>query len=173
MKQKISGIYLIEDIVTGNAYVGQSKHDIAKRWSNHMTHFKKGDHKYIQLQDAYNADSKRIKFTILEECKKDLQEREDWWMKHIENNIDGWNLINKQKHGGVSSSVADTSNMSKAQTGENNGHNTKLCVNDVKKIKEMLTNCFKPSVIADKFGVSQGLIYAIKNGTRWASVEVQ
>lgn len=173
MKQKISGIYLIEDIATGNAYVGQSQHDIAKRWSNHMTHLKKGDHKYIQLQEAYNSDIKRIKFTILEECKNDLKEREDWWMKHIENNIDDWNLINKQKNGGASKSVADTTKMKEAQTGESNGHNTKLCIADVKEIKKMLADCLKPAIIAVKFGVSQGLIYNIKNGTRWASVSME
>lgn len=171
MKQKISGIYLIEDIVTGNAYAGQSK-DIGKRWSHHASFMKNNEHKYKELQEAYNEDCKRIKYTILEECKaSELQEREDWWFNYIPK-VEGWNLINKQRKGGASKSVTDTSNMSKAQTGENNGHNTKLSVEDVKEIKKMLSNCFKPSAIAEKFGVSLGLIYGIKNKTRWASVEV-
>lgn len=168
MKMKVTGIYGIEDIETGNIYVGQSK-DIAKRWSNHASFMKNNEYRYKELQEAYNEDCKRIKYTILEECKvSELKELEDFWIKHIQR-VDGWNLINKQKHGGATKSFKDTSKMKEKQTGELNG-NARLTKEDILEIKKMLADNVKQSVIAQKFGISDTHIYNIKNGLRWASV---
>lgn len=168
MKMKVVGIYLIEDVATGNCYCGQSK-DIAKRWSNHTSLMKNNEYRYKELQEAYNADCKRIKYTILEECSVNmLQEREDFWIKHIQR-IDDWNLINKQKHGGATKSFKDTSLMKEKQTGELNG-NARLTKEDIIEIKHMLKDGVKQSVIANKFGISDTHIYNISKGKRWASV---
>lgn len=170
MKMKVTGIYGIEDVKTGNIYVGHSK-DIAKRWSNHSSFLKDGVHRYKELQEAYNLDCKRIKYTILEECTKEmLKEREDFWIKYADN-IDGWHVINKQKNGGASKSVKDTSNMSRAQTGENNG-NARLSVEDVKEIKKLLQKGVKKTELAKQYNVSFSLIHNISTGERWASVEI-
>lgn len=170
MKMKVIGIYLIEDILTGNAYVGQSK-DIAKRWSCHTSHLKAGDHKYKELQEAYMDNPKRIKFTILEEClEEELKEREQYYMEYVKK-VDGWTLINKQKHGGVVKRVKDTSNMKAAQTGSNNG-NARLSEADVIEIKKMLIGGVKRKDIATKYNVSNTLINNIANGNRWSSVEI-
>lgn len=168
MKMKVVGIYLIEDVITGNCYCGQSK-DIAKRWSNHASFMKNNEYRYKELQEAYNADCKRIKYMILEECDaSELKDREDWWIKHIQR-VDGWNLINKQKHGGATKSFNDTSKMKEKQTGELNG-NARLTKDEVIEIKKMLADKVKQSLIADKFGVSGTLISNIKNMKRWSSV---
>lgn len=170
MKMKVVGIYGIEDIETGNFYIGQSK-DIAKRWSNHTSHLKAGDYRYVELQEAYSEDSKRIKFTILEECDADeLYERESYYMEYVKK-VDGWNLINKQKHGGVTRTVKDTSNMCAAQSGSKNG-NARLKESDVKEIKKMLADGVKVKDIAEKYKVSYTLVNNIKLGNRWSSVEV-
>ena len=171
MKMKVIGIYLIEDILTGNAYVGQSK-DIAKRWSCHTSHLKAGDYKYKELQEAYIDNPKRIKFTILEECKEEeLTEREQYYMEYV-NKIEGWILINKQKYGGATRTIKDTDKMKAAQTGSRNG-NARLKEEDVIEIKKMLLNGVKRKDIANKFGVSNTLINNIANGNRWASVELE
>ncbi|CUU45456.1 GIY-YIG nuclease family protein [Clostridium beijerinckii] len=170
MKMKVVGIYLIEDVITGNCYIGQSK-DIAKRWSNHASLMKQGNYRYKELQEAYNADCKRIRYTILEECtESELQEKEDYYIKYVQK-VDGWNLINKQKHGGATKSFNDTSKMKEKQTGELNG-NARLTTKDVKEIKHMLADGVKQSLIAGKFGVSNTLIYNISKGKRWASVSI-
>ncbi|MDT8719002.1 GIY-YIG nuclease family protein [Clostridium sp. 19966] len=172
MKEKTSGIYLIEDIETGNVYVGQSK-DIARRWSTHSANIKSGKHDYKELVEAYAQDSKRIKYSILEECPPDkLKEREDWWIKYIEK-IDEWHIINKQRHGGASKTVRDTGNMCKAQTGESNGHCTKLNKEKVIEIKKLMAEGeYTDKHLAKMYNVSISLINSIRKGTRWASVYV-
>lgn len=175
MSKLIAGIYGIEDEKTGNLYVGSADTDngIKKRWSCHKAHLRNNEHKYKELQEAFNDDENRIKWIILDECYDDskLEELENYWIEYCKR-VEGWNVINKEQKSKKRTKVSDTSKMKVAQTGESNGHNTKLKVEDVILIKKMLADCLKPSLIADKFGVSQGLIYNIKNGIRWASVEV-
>ncbi|NMM65481.1 GIY-YIG nuclease family protein [Clostridium sp. P21] len=172
MKMKVVGIYGVEDVSTGNIYVGQSK-DIAKRWSNHAAFLKNNKHIYKELQNAYNLDCKRIKYTILEECNKnEIKEREDFWIKYVDK-IDGWTLINKQKHGGASKTVKDTSKMKTAQTGENNGHAVKLNAKKVKEIKMyQKNNTYKDEELAELYSVSLTHIRNIRYGERWASVQI-
>lgn len=175
MNKLIAGVYGIEDVRTGNIYIGSADSDngIKKRWSCHKAHLRKNEHKYKELQEAFSDDKSRIKWIILEECYDDseLEERENYWIEHADR-VEGWNVINKEQKSKKRTKVADKTKMKEAQTGESNGHNTKLCIEDVKEIKKMLKDKVKQSLIADKFGVSQTLIYNIKNGVRWASVEV-
>ncbi len=172
MKMKVIGIYGIEDVETGNIYVGQSK-DIAKRWSNHAALLKNNKYRYKELQDVYNLDCKRIKYTILEECNKDeIKEREDFWIKYIDK-IDGWNVINKQKNGGASKYVKDTTKMKAAQTGENNGHAVKLNKEKVREIKlYQNNNTYKDEELSEMYNVSLTHIRNIRDEKRWASVQV-
>ncbi|RXM57230.1 endonuclease [Clostridium tetani] len=169
MKQKTIGIYGIEDVATGNIYVGQSM-DIAKRWSNHGAFLKNNEHRYIELQEAYNLDCNRIKYTILEECNEnELKEREDWWIKHIQK-IDGWTLLNKQKFGGKhNTKVKDTSRMKAAQRGEKNG-NCRLRKEDVIEIKKYLKKGVTQKELARQYNVSETHISNIANGKRWKNV---
>lgn len=173
MKQKVVGIYGVEDVKTGNIYIGHSR-DIGKRWSNHASKFKDNKYLYKKLQNAYNEDCKRIKYTILEECKKsELKEKEDFWMKYIQK-IDGWTLINIQQHGGASKTVKDTSKMKIAQTGESNGHCTKLDEEKVRQIKIYQKNgTYKDKEIAKMFNISLSLVNNIRHGNRWASVHIE
>lgn len=172
MEMNKCGIYGLVIKNTSELYIGQSL-DIAKRWSYYSARFKSNKHYYKELQEAYNEDKNNIGWIILEECNEsdNLEAREDWWIKNADKM--GYTVINKQKFGKSKSKVTDKSKMKVAQTGESNGHNTKLCIQDVREIKQMLADFIKPSLIADKFGVSSGLIYGIKNGTRWASVSVE
>lgn len=169
IKQNTIGIYAVEDVDTGNIYVGQSS-DIAKRWSNHSTFLKNGKHCYKELQEAYNKDKDRIKYTILEECNEEmLQEREDWWIKHVQK-IDGWTLLNKQKFGGNhNTKVKDTSRMCKAQRGEKNG-NCRLRKEDVIEIKKLLKKGVTQKELARQFGVSKTHINNIANSKRWKNI---
>ena len=80
MKEKICGIYCIENKINGHKYVGLSK-DCMKRWSDHYSkciHSKKEDDIRKPLYMAmrkYGRDN--FSFTIIEECPEDkLKERE-------------------------------------------------------------------------------------------------
>lgn len=175
MEKLISGIYGIEDAETGGIYVGSadSNNGIKKRWSCHAAHLKNNKHSYIELQEAFSDNPNRIKWIILEECEdEELEERENYWINYC-NKIDGWHVINKEKKSKKRTKVKDTSNMRKAQAGENNGNCCKLNAEDVIEIKNMLADGIKKSVIADKYNVSVTLIWNIDNGKRWASVNIE
>lgn len=123
MKKTISGIYKIEDVKTGNVYIGSAnkKNGIKKRWSWHLARLRKNKHYYVELQETWNDDENRIKFEILEVCDDDeLEERENYYIDYCKKV--GWNVINKQEIATRKSSVKDTSNMKLAQRGENNGN---------------------------------------------------
>jgi group I intron endonuclease len=68
----LTGIYRIINIITGDSYVGSSKH-MQARWKTHKTKLKGNYHDNPKLQNAYNkygADA--FKFEILEICPADL-----------------------------------------------------------------------------------------------------
>lgn len=123
-KQKlIGGIYKIEDIKTGNVYIGSAnrKNGIKKRWSWHLARFRKNKHYYKELQNAWNDNENRIKFEILEICDDDeLEERENYYIDYCKKV--GWNVMNKQENAIRKRNVRDTSLMRLAQRGANNGN---------------------------------------------------
>ena len=128
MEKLVGGIYNIQDIETGNTYIGSadSYNGIKKRWSNHLAKLRKGIHEYSQLQEAWDIDNNRIKWEILEECEdEELEEREQYWINYF-GRIEGFLVINKQKNITRKSKVKDKSKMYKAQQGQNNGHCTVL-----------------------------------------------
>ncbi|WP_454053953.1 GIY-YIG nuclease family protein [Clostridium sp. Marseille-Q7071] len=172
----ISGIYGIEDVETGKLYVGRADSDngIKKRWSCHKAHLRNGRHDYNELQDAFNADQNRIKWIILEECPdEELEERENYWIKYVDK-IDGWTVINKEKKSKKRSKVKDTSRMSVAQTGENNGHCIKLNKEKVREIKiYQKNNTYNDEKLSEMYNVSLTHIKNIRDGRRWASVSLE
>ena len=57
MKTKVSGIYCIENLITGKVYIGQADH-IKRRWQNHKRTLKNNKHKNIHLQNSWNKHGK-------------------------------------------------------------------------------------------------------------------
>lgn len=174
----ISGVYKIEDVTTGSVYVGTADKDngILKRWSNHKTKLKNSEHEYEELQEAFDADTNRIKWEILEdhsnlEFESDdeeneyLDERENYFIRYCDM-IDGWTVINRNKNSKRKGKVKDKSKMIEAQTGDNNGHCTKLSSKKVFEILDMLKDGVNREIIADKFDVSAKYIYRIGKD-RW------
>lgn len=76
-----SGIYKIENSITGQIYIGSST-SIPFRWRRHRYHLKHNIHNNQKLQRSYNkygADS--FCFTIVELCEPDkLFEKEQYWI---------------------------------------------------------------------------------------------
>jgi len=93
MMKKICGIYKIEHIDTGKAYVGLST-DIFKRWKEHGNFFEEKD-KWSVIKKALHKHSlENFNFTILEECSKEaLNDREIYWIKELNTQApNGYNM---------------------------------------------------------------------------------
>ena len=57
MIEKVSGIYCIRNLVTGDLYIGQAV-NLHTRKRQHFNSLKRGDHDSIYLQNAYNKYGK-------------------------------------------------------------------------------------------------------------------
>lgn len=171
MRKNVVGIYKISNS-KNECYIGSSK-DIAKRWSSHLANLKNNKHRYEELQEAFNQNVNNIKWEIIDTCEvEQLEELEKEYIKYFKSL--GYTVVNVwQKDSNIvrKSDVQDVSNMRKAQTGEKNG-NSKLKEADVILIKILLKRNVKVSEIAKYFKVSYTLINNIKNGKRWASVDL-
>lgn len=82
-KEKICGIYCIENILNGKKYIGQSV-DIKQRFANHKSKLKNNNHRNQHLQRAWNLyNENSFEFYVIEECKKEqLNEREIHWINY-------------------------------------------------------------------------------------------
>lgn len=170
----VSGIYKLEDVVSGSVYVGSADSDtgIAKRWSSHNSHFKAGDHKYKQLQDSYNLNKNNIQYEILELCDdNELEERESYYFNYVDKMIDGWTFINKQKTPARRSKVKDVSRMVTAQTAAQNG-NVKYSVDLIRKVKAKMADGITLEEISKETGIGVNYLNQIKYGYKWVSVSI-
>ena len=85
--KKVRGIYKVTNKINGKVYIGQSV-DIGRRWREHMTakdeiYF----HKAIQKYGVENFE-----WEVIERCKKkDLDEREIYWIEYYDSFNKGYN----------------------------------------------------------------------------------
>ena len=85
--KKVRGIYKVTNKINGKVYIGQSV-DIGRRWRQHMTaeddiYF----HKAIQKYGVENFE-----WEVIEQCKKkDLDEREIYWIEYYDSFNKGYN----------------------------------------------------------------------------------
>lgn len=87
------GIYKITNIVNGKVYVGQTS-DHIYRWTHHRSDLDNKRHHNQHLQSAWNKYGKdSFIFEFIEECsEKDLDIREEYWIKFYNSYEDGYNL---------------------------------------------------------------------------------
>jgi len=68
-----SGVYEFRSKVDGKVYVGSS-HDLARRYTAHLLHLRRGDHKNIHLQRAWNKyGESNFTYKVLEYCAPEIR----------------------------------------------------------------------------------------------------
>lgn len=91
-KEKVCGIYRIENLINHKSYIGQSV-DIYERWRDHKWALNNKRHNNSHLVRAwykYGPDS--FEFTIIETCNEDkLNEREIYWVAYYDAYYNGYN----------------------------------------------------------------------------------
>lgn len=94
-KEKLCGIYCIENTVNGERYIGQSV-NMYTRWKQHKNDLNNGTHCNEHLQNAWDCyGEKSFKFYILEECALELlDEREIYYIQlfNVEDREYGYNI---------------------------------------------------------------------------------
>ena len=91
------GIYRIYNMITGQSYIGQSK-DIAERIEEHFYHRNSNAASYID-QDIGKFGIANFMFQVIELCDfKDLDWKEEYWIKYFRSNIYGYNYTDGGQH---------------------------------------------------------------------------
>ncbi|HQF37046.1 MAG TPA: GIY-YIG nuclease family protein [Candidatus Dojkabacteria bacterium] len=95
-REKVCGIYCIENIITNKKYIGLSR-DINKRLWSHKTNLIKNKHSNMHLQSAFNLYGiDNFIFYIIEECdKEDLNDKEIYYIElyKARNREFGYNIL--------------------------------------------------------------------------------
>lgn len=145
-KEKICGIYKIENLIGNKIYVGQSR-NIKDRFKNHKGELRLGKHHNSYLQFAWNKyGEENFRFEILEICSIELLDFcEIKWISEL-NTLDnkfGYNLVS----GGNLNKILSEEHKRKISknmpdfNGENNPFfNKKHTPETIKKIKMNLPN---------------------------------
>lgn len=194
------GIYCIFNVLTGDAYVGQTKQKFEKRFWHHQWKLKDNSHDNQHLQRAWNLYGEEFfNFYVLKVVDNPdvLDELE---IKYIDiykqmgnsyNILEGGNVsrrgihlseehkrkigeANKKNGLGRKASDETKKKMSKARKGKSNiTKNTKLTKELAYEIKIMLVHGDKASDIAKKLDIEYRHINNIISNNSWESVYVE
>jgi group I intron endonuclease len=95
---KTGTIYCITNISNGKQYIGQTKHELNKRWKEHLYESKKYNTRPLyRALNKYGTDSFKIR--ILEECPiEKLNERETYWVNKLDTYHNGYNATSGGDH---------------------------------------------------------------------------
>ena len=144
------GIYKIENKINGHCYIGQSV-NIEQRWKKHRSIGNNYNKSYIEnslYRAIYKYGLENFEFSIIEECEQEiLNEREIYWIKCYNSYNNGYN---------------------QTKGGNDNNLTTKLNLEEVIEIRDLLANSFiSEEDIGKKYNVSLISISSINTGKYW------
>lgn len=187
-------IYAIRNSKEEKYYVGQTI-NFTRRLKKHINDLTHNVHSNITLQNDWNQYGiKNFQFIILELCSnKELDNREQYWIKHYYANINGYNLQSggrtsftlpakaKQKISNALTGnilpIETKQKISNALKGKHKGENNPMygtkapnriefTKEQIDKIKELRKNGYNISNIAKIFGCSGSPIVRILNESK-------
>ena len=84
------GIYKIENLITHECYIGQSKF-IERRWREHKSAYRLNNtNKFYLAIQRYGLEN--FSFEVIEECaQEELDEREIYWIDYFNSYEKGYN----------------------------------------------------------------------------------
>lgn len=149
--KKISGIYIIKNIITNHVYIGHSI-CLKSRLSRHKNALSGKYHENEYLQNSWNKyGSKNFEFDILDECCfSNLLHMENYWCNILKShdrnygyNIQPINVLDNK----VLVSKETKSKMSKSQKGKKASEETKRKMAEIRKGKPIHTKESKEKII--------------------------
>lgn len=180
-----SGIYVIENIVNGKKYIGQTI-NLKRRLYDHKRCLNKGTHHNLYLQREFaKYGEENFNFKILEKCSmNELDIKEIEWINNYDamNNSKGYNMEsggNKNKIVSEKTRLKKCGNnnpmygkkLSKAHIEslkiKNRANSKLLDKNDVVDIKERILKGEHRATIAKCYSVATTTIDKIAGGTNW------
>jgi len=152
-KNKICGIYCIENINTNKKYIGQSI-NIEDRWSKHKSELRHNSHDNDYLQKAWNKYGEdSFKFYILEECPQSQLNKKEIYYINLYNVLDynyGYNL----KEGGQDGFVSEYGNNKRKESLKKNYENSDL---REKRRQDALKQWSDPNIKSKILGENNGM----------------
>lgn len=156
-------IYKIVNKINGKIYIGSTRRENAKhRWYNHTTELRRNKHHNRVLQYAWNKyGEENFEFVVLEEVSEDMQFIvENKYLEELKPfPPNGYNLARK----------AQDQLHAKYARGEAHP-NSILNIEDVEKIKILMSQGYTNKEIEKKFNASPSSISSIKKLLTWSHV---
>lgn len=177
-----TGIYKIRNLVNQKIYIGSAAISFKDRWqTKHIRQLRLGQHINRHLQSAWSLDGEeKFKFEIVEEIsskgltkeefKKNLLEREQYWLdfyKSYDPNV-GYNICSQAGNTlGYKYTDEQKEKLSVWQRGEL-ARSAKLNWNQVREIREIYANTkISISQLSEKYGISSFSIGKILHNRSW------
>lgn len=171
-----SGIYKILNKENSKSYIG-SACNLSRRKYEHWNLLTQDKHYNKYLQRAYNKSSENFEFIILVRCPKEyLIKMEQWFLDNEKPEYNsaptafsllGFKFSEESK--ALKSKQTREQIHQMKQSGKTNSKLI-LTIDKVKEIKEMLAYNISGKEIAEKFGVANTTISAIKNKETWIEI---
>jgi hypothetical protein len=170
MREKITAIYVIENLVNSHKYLGKvEKRPVEDRWAEHKRNLKLGKHVNSRLQNAWNKYRKEnFGFKIQEilqfdSSKEFILEKEAYWIQ-IYGGINSktcYNLVD------ATISPAMSEEICQQRRGEGNpSHKLELYqINEIRT--KWLTGEYTTYQLAREYNISPRAIQAIVNNKTW------